>query len=119
MKIAVNKCFGGFDLSEEAYKELMKLGVKVYKDWEQLKKLKDSELWIMEDNSYGMKRYYTNRTDREHRTNELLIKVIEELREKASGSLGNVKVIEIPDNIEWEWDEYDGIESIHETHQSW
>lgn len=119
MKIAVNKCFGGFQLSDEAYNRLMELGIKVYKDWKALEKLEKDELWIIEDNSYNTKRYYSNLTDREHRTNELLIKVIEELGEKASGSLGNVKILDIPDNIEWEWDEYDGIESIHEIHQSW
>ena len=31
----------------------------------------------------------------------------------------NDKIIEIPDDIEWEIDNYDGIESIHEKHRSW
>jgi len=48
-----------------------------------------------------------------------LIKVVEELGEKANGRFANLKVVEIPDDVEWEIDEYDGEEIIHEKHRSW
>jgi len=28
-------------------------------------------------------------------------------------------VVDIPDDIEYEIDDYDGIESVHEAHRSW
>jgi hypothetical protein len=53
------------------------------------------------------------------RTNPLLVQVVEELGEKASGLLARLKVIEIPDDVDWEIDDYDGRESVHEKHRSW
>ena len=53
------------------------------------------------------------------RTDLNLIKVVEELREEASGSCANLKIVEIPNNTQYQIDEYDGLESIHEKHRSW
>ena len=53
------------------------------------------------------------------RTDPLLIQVVEELGELADGSCAKLSIVEIPDGIEWEIDEYDGIETIHEKHRSW
>lgn len=38
---------------------------------------------------------------------------------KASGKCAELKVIEIPDGVDWEIDDYDGIETVHEKHRSW
>ena len=63
-------------------------------------------------------RWYESFYDK--RDDKVLIETIEELGEKeASGKLANIRIIEIPDDIRWELDNYDGIESIHEEHQSW
>jgi hypothetical protein len=48
-----------------------------------------------------------------------LIQVVEELGEKADGRCAHLKVVEIPDGIEWEIDEYDGSERVDEKHRSW
>jgi len=53
------------------------------------------------------------------RADPLLVQVVEELGEKANGSCSELRVIEIPDDIEWEIDEYDGMESVNEKHRSW
>ena len=54
------------------------------------------------------------------RTDTDLVKVVETLgEEKSSGSLSELRIVEIPDGVDWELDEYDGIESIHEVHRSW
>lgn len=54
------------------------------------------------------------------RTDEDLVKVVETLgSEKASGRLSQLQVVEIPDDVVWELDEYDGIETVHEIHRSW
>ena len=53
------------------------------------------------------------------RTDPLLIEVVEELGEVANGSCAKLKVIEIPDGIDYEIEEYDGNESVHEVHRSW
>lgn len=55
----------------------------------------------------------------ENRSDPILVQTVEELGEKANGSCAKLKVIEIPDDIEWEIDEYDGMESVRECHRSW
>jgi hypothetical protein len=53
------------------------------------------------------------------RTDLVLIQVVEELGPKANGRCAELKIIEIPDGTDWEIDEYDGMESVHETHRAW
>ncbi len=101
MKIVVNKCYGGFGVSEAVYKEL---GMK----WDGYGYL-DNEAFGIESNNYLA-----------YRTNEKLISAIEKIgEEKASGDLAELRIVEVPDDIEWEIDEYDGIETVHEQHRSW
>lgn len=90
MKIVINSCFGGFSLSKKAY-----------------------EFLGLEWDDYGYAHIY-NRTDPD------LIRCIETLgSERASGLCAELHVIEIPDDIEYEIHNYDGIESVHEKHRSW
>jgi hypothetical protein len=56
---------------------------------------------------------------RKDRANPLLVQVVEELGDAASGDCGKLRIVEIPDGTEYEIDEYDGQESVHEKHQSW
>jgi hypothetical protein len=49
----------------------------------------------------------------------VLIQVVEELGEKASGRFADLKVVEIPDDVEWQIDEYDGLEWVSERHRTW
>jgi hypothetical protein len=84
MKIAINRDYGGFGLSEEAYKEL-------------------SIPW----DGYGFA--YSNH---KNRTDPALIKVIEKLGKKASGRYNHVIIKEIPDGAPYEIEEYDGYESV-------
>jgi hypothetical protein len=45
------------------------------------------------------------------------VQLVEELTEK--NLQGALKVVSIPDDVEWVMDDYDGIESIHEKHRVW
>ena len=118
MKIAVNRCFGGFGLSQRAYERLVELGAKTYTD---NKPDDESELYIHDnprdaDTIFG--RYYVCWDD-DTRTNPMLIQMIEELgSDAASGDCGQIEIIEIPDGVCYEIDDYDGIETVHECHRS-
>lgn len=48
-----------------------------------------------------------------------LIKVVEEMGDAANGSCANLKIVEIPDDVEWDVEEYDGNEWISEKHSTW
>lgn len=89
MKIVINKCYGGFSLSEEAYKYL---GIP----WD----------------GYGFK-YDDKRTDPK------LVECVETLGNAASGVYAQLRVVEIPDGIDWEIGDYDGVEWIAEKHEIW
>ena len=91
MKIAINRCWGGFGLSKKA---LQYLG----SEWD----------------GYGYRC-----DDNRIRMNAKLIECIEKLGEKANGECSEIKIVEIPDDVEWYIDDYDGMESVHEKHRVW
>jgi len=89
MKVAINACFGGFGLSPEAVSELKKLGGK-------------------EPGS-----------DESERCDPLLIQVIEKMGKQAGGPCSNLRIVEVPDDVQWEISDYDGFEHIAERHRTW
>jgi hypothetical protein len=109
MKIVLNKCYGGFSISKEAAELMAKNGCERAK-----KELEESK----KDNWFGYG-YVDGMDGGYDRTSEHLILAVETLKEKADGSSASLRVIEIPDGIDYFIDEYDGIESVHEQHRSW
>lgn len=88
MKIVVNRCYGGFELSEKAMDVLKEKGYE------------EEELFKFR---FG---------DCLRNTNDL-IKIVEELGNEANGWGSTLKVIEIPDNnTDWDIIEYDGSEYV-------
>ena len=55
----------------------------------------------------------------ENRINPKLIECIEMLGEKANGNYASLKVVDIPDDVNWTISEYDGKETIEEVHRVW
>lgn len=109
MKIVLNKCFGGFSISKEA--ALFMAGLGHAQAREELEEAKDKFY------GYG---YTTNYEDGYKRTDPLLVAAVEQLgEEKASGYFSLLKIIEIPEGVDWYIDSYDGIESVHERHRIW
>jgi hypothetical protein len=91
MKVVINRCYGGFSLSNEA--------LKLYED---LSGKKDV---------YGL--------DIE-RNDPILIDIIETLGiEKSNGGFAELKIVDIPDGIKYTICEYDGMEWVAEVHRTW
>ncbi len=53
------------------------------------------------------------------RTDPKLVEVVEKLGLRANGPLADLRVVDIPENVEYYIDDYDGIETIHEKHRRW
>lgn len=121
MKIIVNRCYGGFGISDEACDWLIKnKGWKVSEYLKDGNTLKDKSAKLTKtDNPKIYGKYWTVYDRDEMRINKDVIECVEALKEKASSNLAKLVVIEIPDDVKWEMDEYDGIESVHEVHRSW
>lgn len=53
------------------------------------------------------------------RTCPIMVRVVEELGTNASADYAELKVVEIPDGVNWEIKDYDGCEWIAEVHRTW
>lgn len=53
------------------------------------------------------------------RDDPYLVQVVEELGDRANGRHARLKVVEIPADVDWEIDEYDGNEWVAEKHRRW
>lgn len=53
------------------------------------------------------------------RNNPILVEIVEQLGEAADGNYAELKVVEIPDDVQWQIDEYDGNEWVAEKHRTW
>ena len=101
IKVVINACHGGFGLSKEALdRYCAEKGI-------------DAGEW----NEWG---FYSNISHRDIlRDDELLVRIVEELGKDASGKHAELKVVEIPDDVNWYVEEYDGWEKIAERHRTW
>jgi hypothetical protein len=53
------------------------------------------------------------------RDDPALVAAVEELGDAVSGEYAKLKVVEIPADVEWEIEEYDGLEWVAEKHRTW
>lgn len=138
MKIVINKCFGEFDVSPQAVVAYMKKKnkdcfvyscdkmtkrIKKIKTLEEIEKIIFPVFYSLVDcgetvvYNENLKNWFFPRDIK--RDDKDLIATVEELGEKANTWNSRLKVVEIPENIEWEIIDYDGVESIHEKHKVW
>ena len=113
MKVVINRKFGGFGLSQEALRELQK------------RLTPDSEIVINEaefdpDNPEACSKLFVLWDGEVSiRSNPQLIEVVEELGSRANGLCADLKIVEIPDDVDVVIEEYDGDEWISEVHRTW
>lgn len=140
MKIVINKCHGGFGLSEEAlvrYAEIK--GITLYPEKDKYDHItywtvpveqrmdttvNNAEIWhkMSLEQRAEYNRKWSEQTLYDHdilRNDPALIQLVEELGERANGDYANLKVVEIPADVDWEIDEYDGKEWVAEKHRTW
>jgi hypothetical protein len=114
-KIVINQDFGGFSLSEKAMQRYCEIACIEYETVPT--KWGDMSLFYKaghaEDDDFIIDEYKFERDDK------ILVHVVETLKEEANGIHANLKVVEIPDDVKWVINEYDGLESVHEKHRVW
>ena len=118
-KVAINKCYGGFSLSEKAFEMLLdRKGVKYDKVKGKYFNLTGHD-YYHEGHAGDDSQYISEYEYRRDRADTDLIAVIEELGEEANGRCAEIDIVEIPDDVQWEVDEYDGKEWVAEVHRTW
>jgi len=55
----------------------------------------------------------------EERAEPTLVRIVEEMGEAADGRFAALKIVEIPDDVQWHIEEYDGKEWVSENHETW
>lgn len=114
MDIVINRCFGGFGLSEAAGKRYGELkGVIVIPPYDFNR---DDSQYYTEDGEYKPGVVYDHYIKRD---DPVLVQVVRELGKAANGKFSELAVVTIPDGVEWEIHDYDGVETIEEAHRSW
>ena len=93
MKVVINACYGGFGLSEKAQAEYIKAHA-----------LSDAEYLDV---------YSIERND------PILLERVERLGDDSFGNFAELEIIEIPDDVEWYIEDYDGFEHVAEQHRTW
>ena len=100
-KVVINVCHGGFGLSKEAVERYC------------AEKSIDPGEWV----GFGYySKFYAGQLLRD---DPLLIKIVEEMGDKANGRCAELKIVEIPDDVNWSIEEYDGWEWVAERHRTW
>jgi hypothetical protein len=137
MKIVINTCYGGYSLSHEGimryaelkgitlYPEPGQYGTMIYwtipkdqrlkeqdADWETLT-LEQKKAINAEMAEHSLYIFNINRDD------PILVQTVEELGTAVNDVYSELKIVEIPDDVEWEIGEYDGIEHVAEVHRRW
>lgn len=126
MKIVINKCWGGFGLSIEAQEWLyenkcphMKLMTLKKYNGGKVPSAEESKLMGHAIRGKSIILGHHGYDGDEIRTCPLLVEIVEKLGAKANGWAANLKVVELPNGVDFEIDDYDGMESVHEKHRSW
>jgi len=129
MKIVINVCYGGFGLSHKAIMRYAELkGITVYpleNNWSTSYYTVPYEVYEAQHKEDKVQGNYTKSNamclyDRDiERNDPVLVHVVEELGEEANNQYSELKIVEIPDDVQWEIEEYDGCETIHEVHRTW
>ena len=93
MKVVINNCYGGFSLSDAGIARYLEL----------------ADLVITGD-------FYDRDIPRD---DAALIQVVQELGDGANGYCADLKIVEIPNDVDWYIEEYDGNEWVAERHRTW
>ena len=111
MKIVINRDYGGFGLSDEAIREYLR---RTYGEGNFQEEEPDKHGFInfLVNGEY----FYDNYIERD---DLVLVEVIEEMGEKANGKYACLKIVEIPAEVDWYIEEYDGMEHVAEHHRTW
>ena len=112
MKVVINSDYGGFSLSDEAIEAYAeRKGITLRKEERNSDSVLSSDYYLDNDEGFNCREIPRN--------DPTLVAVIEKLGVKADGFCATLKVVEIPEDVDWYVEEYDGNEWVAEKHRTW
>lgn len=140
--VVINEQHGGFGLSTEAIQRYLEIkGIEYYveendryggligpKHWlvpdDQRLQEPDAETWhgmtiaerVQHNQLYEQQIFSDRDLDRD---DPVLVQVVKEMGAGAGGRFAALKIVEIPADVEWQIEEYDGMEWVAEKHRTW
>jgi hypothetical protein len=116
MKVVINSCFGGFGLSDAAFEELLnRKGVA----WEKIKDKYDLDVYYKAGHVGDDDYYLSYRQLTVYRGDPDLVAIVEQFGKDVNTPYSSLKIVDVPDDVEWTLEEYDGLEHIAEAHRTW
>jgi hypothetical protein len=139
MKLVINGCFGGFGLSDEAVMRYAEIkGITLYPEQNELSPILGNTYWKVpkEKRTPPLEDWHTHPLEARQASNQAyerevltprniprndpaLVTVVEEMGDKASGRCAALEIVEVPDDVNWQIEEYDGNEHVAEAHRTW
>jgi ABC-type transporter Mla MlaB component len=141
-RIVINNRHGGFSLSQEAVLAYLDmLGIPVWMEYsDKFSSLMGPTYWLVPPGpdrvdtepknwhkmSLSQKQSHNAKYSQQvfdvqsiARDDPYLVKVVHKLRETADGKYASLKIVEVPSDVDWIIDEYDGKEWVAEKHRIW
>jgi len=120
MKVAINRCFGGFGISNEAFEKLLdRKGIAFDKVEPEVKSLISGIIYYAAGHAGEEDHYISDYEFCQDRSDPDLIAVIEEFKEEANSWASEIAIVEIPNDVKWHIHEYDGLGHVAEDHRTW
>lgn len=137
-KIVINACHGGFGLSEKAMRRYAeRKGITLYSEPSGIMSFMTYYTVPPEQRTPELPNFFSQPIEARKANNEAmkaerlsdddiprddpdLVSVVEELgSDAASDRFAELRVVEIPGDVEWQIEEYDGHEWVAEKHRTW
>lgn len=140
-EIVINAKHGGFGLSDAAVRRYAELkGLTLYPEKGKYFNLSGYDYWVAPITERGGilsdEEFHKASLEDRGRSNEAyrkvhllpkeirrddadLIKVVKELGSSANGKFAKLQIVEIPDEVDWRIEQYDGFEHVAEVHRTW
>jgi hypothetical protein len=134
-EVVINACFGGFGLSHDAVMALAaRKGIKLYVETAPNGLVPYHYFTVPPERYHALQAEIEKSNGDYKQLNEMnwyfsereiarddpdLVAVVRELGAKANSRFADLRVVEVPDDVEWEIAEYDGSEHVAEKHRTW
>jgi hypothetical protein len=115
MKVVINADYGGFGLSGQAMQYIADRKGWSYQVTDGYERWWEPSEDSVEYNVFGYQIWDVDLP----RTDPDLIQCVEELGDKSWGRNAELKVVEVPDQVSWHIQDYDGKEWVAEDHRIW